>query len=232
MIEMTGPLMSAIRRTTRRLGLNALVGSMLNTGAYEKVISEKMLASLVPGDCVWDVGANVGYYSVRFSEVVGAGGRVFAFEPSEINRERLIGAVARLPNVVVLPVGLSDESGVASFAQGLDEIGATSRIVSGEAAAEGTSVVELARGDEIVRHGTAKSPNVMKVDVEGFELEVLLGLGDVLGDASLRHVFIEVHFGLLDQRGMSTAPAKIQKTLRSRGFAITWLDASHIHASR
>jgi FkbM family methyltransferase len=204
---------------------------MLNSGAYEKAISEKMLASLEPGNCVWDVGANIGYYSTRFSETVGASGHVFAFEPSEINRGKLVSAVSGLGNVTVLPIGLSNANGTASFAQGLDEIGATSRIVSGDAAA-GMAIVELARGDEIARQGTASPPSVIKIDVEGFELEVLLGLGDLLGAESLRHVFIEVHFGLLDERGMSTAPAEIQALLRSSGFEVVWLDASHIHASR
>ncbi|NEQ84963.1 MAG: FkbM family methyltransferase [Moorea sp. SIO2I5] len=41
-------------------------------------------------------------------------------------------------------------------------------------------------------------PNILKIDVEGFEIEVLKGMQTVLASSTLRAVFIEVHFKLLE----------------------------------
>ena len=72
------------------------------------------LAELVnPGDWVLDVGANVGQYTLRFSELVGESGRVIAFEPIADTVE-ILAAMARLAprrNITLLNVAVSDRSG-------------------------------------------------------------------------------------------------------------------------
>jgi hypothetical protein len=48
----------------------------------------------------------------------------------------------------------------------------------------------------------------------------------------LRHVFVEVHFSILHERGLDEAPARIVALLEKAGFVVRWLDLSHIEASR
>jgi FkbM family methyltransferase len=55
-----------------------------------------MLNHVGAGDTVWDVGANIGRYSARFSRLVGSVGWVFAYEPSPHNQLKLRDAVALL----------------------------------------------------------------------------------------------------------------------------------------
>lgn len=48
-----------------------------------------MFEAIKPGDVIWDVGANVGYYTRKFSDSVGPAGQVFAFEPFPATAARL-----------------------------------------------------------------------------------------------------------------------------------------------
>lgn len=232
MINMTSPRMLAVRRLSRRLGLNGVAGKILGAGGYESKLSGKMLSSIAVGDCVWDVGANVGYYTTRFSDLVGAPGKVLAFEPSPRNREKLEAATSGKQNVTVLSSGLSDVGGEAVLLQGLDDIGATSRIVSDTSGSDAGHRVRLARGDDLVASGEAARPNVLKIDVEGFELEVVRGLEETLESPAVRHLFLEIHFSLLEERGLPQAPAAIEALLAGKGFHLTWMDPSHLHAYR
>ena len=50
--------------------------------------------------------------------------------------------------------------------------------------------------------------------------------------ATLRAVFIEVHFGILAERGLSAAPGRIERLLSEKGFRNRWLDLSHLAAYR
>src|SRR5437879_4053080 len=56
---------------------------------YEPDIANVMLRCLTDGDVVVDVGANVGFFTILASELVGASGRVIAFEPGQENLQRL-----------------------------------------------------------------------------------------------------------------------------------------------
>jgi hypothetical protein len=92
--------------------------------------------------------------------------------------------------------------------------------------------VAVRRADELIRSGLAPMPTVLKVDVEGYELEVLSGFGDYLKSRELRAVFVEVHFKLLHDRGLDDAPQRIAALLSAAGFAVRWLDLSHVCGMR
>ena len=85
---LTSPPVQVLRRISRKLGLNRLVGALIHRSDYEHHFSTAMLKAIQAGDIIWDVGANIGYYTKQFSELVGVSGRVFGFEPSHENFER------------------------------------------------------------------------------------------------------------------------------------------------
>lgn len=232
----TSQTVLVLRNIGRTLGLNRLVASFLGAGGYEDRFQATMLGAIRLGDVVWDVGANVGLYSRKFSDIAGSTGKVFAYEPSPANLQRLNLAVASLANVTVVPVALGAREEVVVFEQGKDPLGATSRIVGtmDKSAKEsaGQVDIQLTSGDRLVSSGAVAIPNVIKIDTEGFELDVLLGLRQTLLEKRLRALCIEMHFGLLQERGLSNAPADIEKLLVSSGFSLAWPDASHIVATR
>jgi hypothetical protein len=91
--------------------------------------------------------------------------------------------------------------------------------------------VRVMRGDSYWR-ASGITPNGIKIDVEGFEEEVLAGMEGLLAEPELRAVFVEVHFQKLEERGRAEAPLRIEKLLRSKGLRPRWVDASHIVAKR
>src|SRR5262249_26999290 len=104
---------------------------------------------------------------------------------------------------------------------------ATARIAEGDAVP-----IELQTGDNVISIGAAGLPAMVKIDVEGHELEVLRGMGQVLRAGTLRDVFIEVHFAIFEATGRSEKPALIERLLSDCGFKLQWIDQSHLHAYR
>lgn len=225
----TNGLVLVLRNIGRNLGLNKLIASYLLGAGYETRYDNSFSGELRSGDCVWDVGANVGYYTRLFSERAGQSGRVYAFEPSPVNFGRLRTACASLANVTLLHSGLGREDSKLRFQQGTDDLGATSRIVEYES--EGV-IVDVRSGVSVINGGEALTPNAIKIDVEGFEYEVLEGLGDYIKKPDLRLIGIEVHFGILKERGVPHVPEQIEDLLNRNGFSVNWPDASHIIAIR
>lgn len=230
---MTSTVALMARRVGRVLGFNRLMAELIMGRDYEERFSTLMLNTVRQGDCVWDVGANIGLYATKFAERVGAHGHVACFEPSPENAARLLDATGEIQNISIRQIALGATRGRVRFAQGMDALGATSRVVAdGEQQPDGAIEIGVERGDDIIAEGRAINPTVLKIDTEGFELDVLRGLQETIKKSFVRAVFIEVHFGLLEERGQADAPGKIEEMLRYAGFRCVWPDASHIAGFR
>ncbi len=224
------------RSMVRRLGLTPFIQRaqhhLPGHRGYEEKVKASLLAEVGEGDTVWDVGANVGLYTQMFSDWVGSRGRVVAFEPVPSCFERLRQETAEYDNVTALNVGLSDVE--ATLPMHLDEdLEGTTHTFVPERGSTG-NVVDLAvhPGDTLRQRDDLPVPNVLKVDVEGFELEALRGLDATLREPACRMVLCEVHFGVLEARGHKHGPREIQRYLRERGFSTKWIDPSHLGAYR
>lgn len=216
------------RNVGRVLGVNRIVARLGERG-YEEQYDEKLSSCIRNGDVVWDIGANVGYYTTQFASRVGSAGRVIAFEPSARNFQQLQSACKGLANVTLEPYGLGKTPGRVHFKQGCDALGATSQVVDDESAED---TVEIRVGDSLVLENAIPPPNAIKMDVEGFEGEVLEGLKSCLASPRLRAVGVEVHFGILHQRGLSHVPHDIEAALKAAQFSVIWPDQSHLLATR
>jgi FkbM family methyltransferase len=228
---MTGSVALRVRDILRSAGLVRVAMVALRTIGYEKLFTRAMQNAIKPGDCVWDVGANIGVYSQMFSKCVTSTGHVFSFEPLPETVLRLEHAVAGHSNVRIIPVALSSIAGTAVIERGDHEDGATARIAEQPNVVEGQTI-QLETGDSLVNRKEALTPSVVKIDVEGHELEVLLGMESILKNRRLRHLFIEIHFAILRSAGKAEDPGRIEKMLKSAGFSLSWVDQSHLHAAR
>lgn len=236
---LTHPAARRVRGIARRLGLTKLVARALQTQSYEERFATTMLAAIRPGDIVWDVGANQGYYTALFSNLVGPSGHVVAFEPTGTTFATLSDAIGERENITLVNAGLSNTAGNAEILVGADELAATSRVasagkhdpLSGAETSQRQSI-RLERADTLLDTGHIPEPTVIKIDVEGHEWNVLDGLGERLCAPKLRRVLIEVHFSILDADGRSGDVDRIVAALHGAGFTIEWTDPSHINASR
>ena len=230
------PLQIKVRSLARKTGVIRLINRLRPAGSYEERAHEALIGAVKPGDLVWDVGANVGVYSELFCQWVGKDGFVVAFEPFAGSCERIHTRIQeRLPDCTWLQVenialGETDTTGhLVTGAESVENHIATEADSPSDSA--GSIPVVICRGDT-VRDRLGRTPNVIKVDVEGFEEEVLAGMGEMLQSPTLRSVLVEVHFLKLEMRGRATAPVRIEKLLGGKGFRTTWVDASHLLATR
>jgi FkbM family methyltransferase len=175
-------------RLRGRWWLPASRGKILRilNGTYEREQTRLFEQLLRPGGVVLDVGANVGYYTLLASVLVGDGGSVHAFEPEPRNAEFLRRhlRINGRRNVTVQQAAVSDRAGTARF-----EFGTGSG--TGHLADAGALEVRTLRLDDYCAEH-ALAPAAIKIDVEGAEMSVLHGARETLE----RHrptIFLSTH---------------------------------------
>ena len=177
---LTGPM-----RGKRWIAGSSHVGCWLGTAELLKV--RRVASILKPGMKCIDVGANVGYYTLIISVLVGPKGKVYAFEPLPKNLDYLERHIAmnRCSNVEIFDAALSDFEGEASFAEG-----ATRSM--GHLDPGGTLKVRCTRLDTMLAEGAVTAPDFVKIDAEGEEVKVLEGAREMLR-ASRPPIFLSTH---------------------------------------
>lgn len=137
----------------------------------------------VPGATVIDAGANIGYLTRLFARWVGPTGRVVAVEPVKETFEILRAAheSADWKHVFLLNAALSNQPGTAqmripNYDGGTENFYEATLVAGGDGRVES---VELRTLDEICRH-LELTPDFIKIDVEGHELEVVVGGMEIL----------------------------------------------------
>jgi len=196
---------------------------------------DKALTELIrKGDTVWDIGANIGLYTMKFSDLVGSSsGYVYAFEPVPTCFHALQKNCIGKKNICLFNIALGKTETILPMNINVDPLGATHSLVCSSSNTVLQKVdVKVMSGDEIIRIRQASVPHIIKIDVEGFEEEVLLGLQSCLKNIKCRAVVCEIHFAILNDRGERFAPIRIQRMLQGLGFKVKWIDASHFGAYR
>lgn len=169
---------------------------------------------LQPGEIVVDAGAFSGDYTLYASRKVGPRGRVIAFEPDPENLRRLrrnLGSEAA--NVTIVEKGLWSYEGEVAFRMGVE--GFTSgavEIANRQAASQEIRVPVVRLDDELKRLGVDHI-DVLKMDIEGAELEALRGAEQTLR-SNAAHVCIATYH-ILDGHPTS---GRVESGLRSWGY--------------
>jgi FkbM family methyltransferase len=165
-----GTVVRILRGTLR--GKRWIIGSANHRcwiGFFEYQKQKGMLREVRPNGVFWDIGANVGFYSLLASKLV-ASGKVYAFEPAPRNlsylRKHL--AINRVANVEILELAVSDRNGISSFE--IEESGFMGHLSGG-----GQITVPTATLDSLVEEGKVLPPDYVKMDIEGAELQALRG---------------------------------------------------------
>lgn len=148
-------------------------------GVYEYAVTRLLRSYLQPGDVFVDVGANIGYYSTIAANIVGGSGRVFAFEPSDRIRARLLRNVAlnEFTQVEVRSEAVSNRSGTVNLVE--PESGKNDGLAFVDrSGSTGVSVAAIRLDD--LPELAQRVPALLKVDVEGGEPEVFAGAKSLL----------------------------------------------------
>lgn len=182
---------------------------------------EAFHAAVRPGTTALDIGANLGAYTMLLAQWVGAAGRVHAFEPAPGARAGLLRHVALngvADRVVVHPEAVSREPGRARFAA---------------AGMQGDNRLVLDRDDTAIEVPTTSldyfcraegvTPDFIKVDVEGAELDLLRGARATIASAGPGlELYMEIHPHLWSAFGYTRKD--LEAELRDQGLRPERLD--------
>ena len=166
--------------------------SLYYTGTYEKGVLAIMAKVLGAGDHFVDVGANIGLMSIYASLLVGDEGRVTAFEPNPetaaILEENI--ALNECPNIKVSRMAMGSKAGKAVIYDNWDSNRGSASLVKPEQEA-GSHEIQVGTLSEFFTTSSEENAanrvgfpgrknTLIKLDIEGYELEALKGAGDIL----------------------------------------------------
>lgn len=157
---------------------------------HDLFVEELIESKLAAGGVFLDIGANFGLFSVMAAKKAGV--KVFAFEPSMKELRRIAKNIElnELKNIWVVPYGLSDRNSTEKlFIAPYRNSGMNSSVRD-----FGEGVVEMPtiRMDGILNQDLIEEIRLVKVDVEGAELQVLQGFGDSLGKMTNISICVEI----------------------------------------
>lgn len=162
--------------------------SIYRTGIWEPEMTAMAKEKIKPGWSILDIGAHIGYYTLLFSTRCGPEGQVAAFEPIATDYARLNENIElnALKNIRTFRLALSDHRGHAVMKP--ENRGQMSQ--DEEGAPEVT--VDMMPLDEFWSKLDWPKLDLVKIDVEGAEKGILLGMEKVL-ERYHPHLFVEIH---------------------------------------
>jgi len=188
------------------------VSSLSTVGFKKNSHVLNLLKKLVrKNDIAVDVGAHIGIETLQLSRLVGDKGQVFSFEPETKNFQILKKNVEKnnLKNVTLLNKAIGNETTEKFLALGTDS--ATHKLVK-KPNSQDSILVKCTRLEDVT-----KKIDFIKIDAEGFDFHVLLGMGDLINNPDLR-IIIEFQPKVLRESG--TEPVKMLEFLQENSFKI------------
>lgn len=161
---------------------NAESSPELALGTYEVPIQKIFAQHLETGAVFYDIGANVGFFSIVAAKLVGDSGKVIAFEPGKDNA-RAIRHNAKLNNfnqIEVIEKAISNTSGSGQLLLAKYSGGHALATADAPPDLAGEITVDIVSIDDLIAQKLIEPPNFVKVDVEGAELDVLKGMKETI----------------------------------------------------
>jgi len=205
-----------------------MVGShILRNGVWEPETAAFFLGWLRPGMTFVDAGAHVGHYTLLASELVGGEGRVIAFEPHPLLGQVLRRNVGRAgcANATVSELALGGASGAVDLIlHPCDNFGASSLRADTQAGHRPRAPVEVTTLDDYLERAGVPRVDVVKLDVEGAELDVIDGASRTL--AANPDILLVVEFLRENARRFDRDVEDLESRLRELGFLLFTLTPS------
>lgn len=217
LVPPTGRRRARVWGGTMELDLHDRIQRSVYLGCYERWETRQFHAVVKPGGTVVDVGANVGYFTALASRLVGASGRVFSVEPNPTCYRRLADMAARLPvaNVRACPVALGERAGREVLYEPPAAAGNLDSTMSPQPGARAIDVACRTLDDCLEEWGV-RAVDLLKIDVEGYEMRVFRGARRALRDRVIRRILCEVNEHWLWKQG--TSGRELMQFLKEHGF--------------
>ncbi len=161
---------------------NAESSPELALGTYEVPIQNIFAQYLKTGAVFYDIGANVGFFSIVAAKLVGDSGKVIAFEPGKDNAQaiRHNAALNNFKQIEVIEKAISNTSGSGQLLLAKYSGGHALATADAPPDLAGEITVDVVSIDDLIAQKLIVPPNFVKVDVEGAELDVLKGMKETI----------------------------------------------------
>jgi FkbM family methyltransferase len=179
----------------------------------ERQLLERILSA---GDIVVDAGANIGIYSQFLARCVGATGIVHSFEPSPENFKRLQSATRKLANVRLSEAALGECSGKSRLYLS-DKLNVDHRTYATEEESRRIVPIDIIALDDYFKPG--QRVDLVKMDIQGYELYALRGASRVLADNSDLKLLVELWPYGLKQAGFNWV--ELLETLQNKNMLVS-----------
>jgi FkbM family methyltransferase len=210
-----------------RVNLHDRIERLMWGHCYEPHVQKCLGALLSPGDVYVDVGAHIGYHAVWAASLVGAGGRIFAFEADPANFERLSDNLRSFSQACAANKAVWSSSGTVTFERSSQ---------SGESGwGTLTAVRDLKAGEHLEARSVSlddwgsenriERVTLIKIDAEGSEVGILKGAAALI-DRAKPAIIIEVNSVVLEQGG--TSSAELLAILESHHYALFEFEQSRL----
>jgi FkbM family methyltransferase len=200
-----------------RMHLNPINGwALAFQGIHEPQETRTLDALVKPGDVVLDLGASIGYFTLRFARSVGPAGRVIAVEPDPLNFELLSRNVALngYENVTLLNKAAALETGPLRLFLSDDNAG--DHRTSGTPDSRASVEVQGTRLDEEL--ADVSRLDFVKIDIQGAEVDALCGLRQLLARSPGVSMLVEFWPSGLANAGVE--PRRLLDLLDELGFRV------------
>jgi FkbM family methyltransferase len=185
----------------------------------DKFEIELLKEHIKPGDVVFDIGANIGFYAKILSPLAGPAGRVHCFEPDTINFKHLVKATKNLPNVILNhnAIGPKTESIKIYTSKDLNVDHRTYKPEEYDQEID----IDAVSIDDYVKGLDDKKVDFIKMDIQGFEMQAIKGMLNTLrGNPSIKMISEFWPYGL---RKSGSSLIEYFNYLRELGFNIQLL---------
>jgi FkbM family methyltransferase len=168
--------------STDHLPVDHVQGYGLVRGVLEPEVQEALRRHVAPGSVVFDIGANIGFFSLLSASLTGPSGRVEAFEPVPSSGAAVLAnsSLNSFSNVRLHTVAVADQPGEARLCVPMDPSWAHLNLHGPHPNTDFELSVPLISIDGEIAEGHLPVPSVVKIDVEGHEVAVLRGMRDTL----------------------------------------------------
>ncbi|UFX82739.1 FkbM family methyltransferase [Candidatus Absconditicoccus praedator] len=184
-------------------------------GYIEKGTSLFLVNNIKKGDVFLDIGANLGYYSLIASELVGDEGKVYAFEPVKSNIKSLEENILlnNISNVSIKKFALGNKNEQLNINIDANNSAVNSIVIKQDKNL--SEKISIKRFDDLDIH--KENINFVKIDVEGYELEVLKGMKNLLENQDNLNIVME--FSPLFFKQIGETPEKIIEYIYKIGYS-------------
>jgi FkbM family methyltransferase len=195
-------------------------------GTYERPVQQAVASSLSQGDVFYDIGANLGFFSLIAARRVGAQGHVYAFEPVRHNADA-VARSAHLNNLDMIEIfaeAVGATTGRAELLLASHSGGAALASAGAPPDMRGRVEVDIVTLDEAIARRGLRPPSLVKIDVEGAEMDVIYGMMQTLR-AHRPLVIYEIDDAT--RQGLERKANDIAAQLTAVGYALKLLPASY-----